>query len=484
MAEQETQQNTYQSSTKRIAKNTLMLYFRQILILLVSLYTVRVVLNTLGAEDYGIYNVVAGVVTMFSFLSGAMATASQRYFAFEMGRGNEEGLQKVFSVTMTIYVLLALVIVVLAETVGLWFVNLLTTPYMASIIAHENMNVYAYVSIAEAALKLGIVFVLRVLPYDKLVVYGALLLLVACINTGLYRGYCKRRYAECRFRLLWDRALCSEMISFIGWNFFGSFSSMIKNQGNTLLLNWYIGPIGNAAQGIANQIRNAVSTFSQNFSLAVRPQITKEYAQENYENLFNFLSLSCKLTFFLMLIIIVPIYYDIEFILQIWLKNVPEYTIPFVRLLLIEALIESISLSMASANQATGKISVYQRIIGFCVLLNLPISFFVLVSGNPPHYIYAGGIVCMCLLVVVRVVFLKQIPQFQLWPFVKNVFFPSFIAASVSFVLASVATIQAVSIFLCFADLFIKAVIVVCAIYILGLRKNERRVLREFVRRR
>ena len=501
----------YQSSTKRIAKNTLMLYFRQILIMLVSLYTVRVVLNTLGAEDYGIYNVVAGVVTMFSFLSGAMATASQRYFAFEMGRGNEEGLQKIFSVTMTIYMLLALIIMLLAETVGLWFVNtrlvipaqrmtaarwiyqfailsfmvtLLTTPYMASIIAHENMNVYAYVSIAEAVLKLGIVFMLRVLPYDKLIVYGALLLIVACINTGLYRGYCKRRYAECRFRLLWDMALCSEMISFIGWNFFGSFSSMIKNQGNTLLLNWYIGPIANAAQGIANQIRNAVSTFSQNFNLAVRPQITKEYAQENYENLFNFLSLSCKLTFFLMLVIIVPVYYDIEFILQIWLKNVPEYTIPFVRLLLIEALIESISLAMASANQATGKISVYQRIIGFCVLLNLPISFFVLVSGNPPQYIYAGGIVCMCLLVVVRVVFLKQIPQFQLWPFVKNVFFPSFIAASVSFVLASVATIQAVSIFLCFADLFIKAVIVVCVIYILGLRKNERRVLREFVRRR
>ena len=295
----------YQSSTKRIAKNTLMLYFRQILIMLVSLYTVRVVLNTLGAEDYGIYNVVAGVVTMFSFLSGAMATASQRYFSSEMGRGNAAGLQKVFSVTMTIYVLLALVIVVLAETVGLWFVNtrlvipaqrmtaarwiyqfailsfmvtLLTTPYMASIIAHENMSVYAYVSIAEAALKLGIVFVLRVLPYDKLIVYGVLLFAVSFINTALYRGYCKRKYEECVFHPVWDRDMFHEICGFTGWSLFGTFTSMARTQAVTILVNQFFTPAVVAARSVSTQVTNALNVFSSNFNTSLYAPIVKEYA--------------------------------------------------------------------------------------------------------------------------------------------------------------------------------------------------------------
>lgn len=246
------------SNTKRIAKNTLMLYFRQILIMAVSLYTVRVVLNVLGAEDYGIYNVVAGVVTMFGFLSGAMATASQRYFSYDLGKGDDEHLKTTFSVTFQIYVLLAFVIVLLAETLGVWFVNhklvipaeriiaanwifqaavvsflftLVTTPYMASIIAHENMNVYAYVSIIEAALKLGIVFLLKHLPYDKLIVYGMLLALVSLINTSIYRFYCRAHYAECKFCFVRDKALFKEIVSYSGWNLFGNFATVCKVQG-------------------------------------------------------------------------------------------------------------------------------------------------------------------------------------------------------------------------------------------------------------
>ena len=255
---EENKKKTYTSNKKRIAKNTLMLYFRQILIMLVSLYTVRVVLNVLGTEDYGIYNVVAGVVTMFGFLSGAMATASQRFFSFEMGRGNTECLKKTFSVTLTIYVILIAVILVAAETVGLWFISrklvipaeragaafwiyqvavvsfaftLITTPYMASIIAHENMNVYAYVSIVEAVLKLVLVFLLSVIRYDKLIVYGLLMLGVAVINTSLYRIYCKKHYEECRFRLVWDKAMFAEIFSYSGWNMFGASIGIVKNQG-------------------------------------------------------------------------------------------------------------------------------------------------------------------------------------------------------------------------------------------------------------
>lgn len=264
--EQSPQTPVYRSSSKRIAKNTLMLYFRQILIMLVSLYTVRVILNTLGAVDYGIYNVVAGVVTMFGFLSGAMAAASQRYFAFEMGRGNNEELRKIFSVMMTIYILLALIILLLAETIGLWFVyhklvipperfnaakwiyqfsifsfmiSLLTSPYMASIIAHENMSIYAYMSILEAILKLLIVFLLRILPFDKLIVYGGLLLTVTCINTGLYRFYCKKNYTECRFGLTWEKKLSFNILKYMGLDLYGNLAVMLRTQGVNILFNLF-----------------------------------------------------------------------------------------------------------------------------------------------------------------------------------------------------------------------------------------------------
>lgn len=381
----------YQSSTKRIAKNTLMLYFRQILILLVSLYTVRVVLNTLGAEDYGIYNVVAGVVTMFSFFSGAMATASQRYFAFEMGRGNEEGLQKVFSVTMTIYVLLALIIVILAETVGLWFVNtrlvipaqrmtaarwiyqfailsfmvtLLTTPYMASIIAHENMNVYAYVSIVEAALKLGIVFVLRMLPYDKLIVYGVLLFTVSFINTALYRGYCKRKYEECVFHPVWDRDMFCEICGFTGWSLFGTFTSMARTQAVTILVNQFFTPAVVAARSISTQVTNALNVFSSNFNTSLYAPIVKEYAGGKKEAVYALIFSGCKITFFLMWIFALPLYLRMEYVLTLWLKNLPEYVVLFTQLSVIEVLITSVSLPLMTAARASGKVKVYELVLG------------------------------------------------------------------------------------------------------------------------
>ena len=459
------QDTTYQASTKRIAKNTLMLYFRQILILLVSLYTVRVVLNTLGAEDYGIYNVVAGVVTMFSFLSGAMATASQRYFAFEMGRGNEEGLQKVFSVTMTIYVLLALIIVILAETVGLWFVNtrlvipaqrmtaarwiyqfailsfmvtLLTTPYMASIIARENMNVYAYVSIVEAALKLVIVFMLRVLPYDKLIVYGVLLLIVACINTGLYRGYCKRRYAECRFRLLWDNVLFSEMVSYNGWNLFGASVGIVKNQIINIVLNLFFGPLVNAARAVSAQVNSAVVSFSQNFSTAMQPQIIKSYAAEKYEETMRLVFRGCKGTFFLMYLFALPLMIEMPYVLKLWLKEPPELSVLFTRLALLDALIDSISYPIMTLAQATGKIKLYQGVVGGVLLLNLPVSYCALKLGAPAYSVMIVAIILAFVAFFVRLFIVKCLVHYSIKSFFYRVVFPESIVAS----LASVLTVK------------------------------------------
>jgi O-antigen/teichoic acid export membrane protein len=389
------------SNTQRIAKNTLMLYFRQILIMLVSLYTVRVVLNTLGAEDYGIYNVVAGVVTMFGFLSGSMATASQRYFAFELGREDYEQLQKTFSLSFLIYMLIAIVVLLLAETIGLWFVNnkliipqdrmgsarwiyqcsiisfiftILTAPYMAAIIAHEDMNIYATVSIVEVVLKLGIVFLLSRIPIDKLQLYGTLLCVVTIINTGIYRGVCKGKYQECRFQFYWNKALFKELISFTGLNLFGTIAWVFKNQILTILLNQFFSPLVVAARGIASTVNSAVASFSQNFSSALRPQIIKSYATDHKTELMLLVSFGSKITYFLMYLFILPLILELPAVFSLWIKNVPEYAVVFTRLILIDALIESISYPIASLLQATGKIRLYQSLAGGFMLLNLPVS--------------------------------------------------------------------------------------------------------------
>lgn len=439
------------NTSKRIAKNTLMLYFRQILIMLVSLYTVRVVLNVLGAEDYGIYNVVAGVVTMFSFLSGAMATASQRYFSFDLGRGDNEHLKTIFSVTFQIYVLIAVIVVILAETVGLWFVNhkliipaermtaanwifqaaivsflltLITTPYMASIIAHENMNVYAYVSIIEAGLKLGIVFLLKVLPYDKLIVYGLLLATVALINTSIYRLFCYKHYAECKFQFVKDGKLFKEIVSYSGWNLFGGTSSVAKIQLINILLNLFFGPLVNAARSVAVQVSNVVSSFSQNFSLALRPQIIKSYANNEISECESLVIKGSKFTFFLMFIFTCPLIIELPTVFKLWLKIVPEYSITFTRLLLIEILIDSLSYPIMTLSQATGKIKLYQSVVGGLQFMNLPISYIVIKLGGQSYSVMIIGIVLSVIATAARLIIVKRIAHFRIGVFITKVILP------------------------------------------------------------
>ena len=323
-----------ENNSRVLAKNTLLLYFRQILIMAVSLYTARVVLAVLGAGDFGIYNVVAGVFTMFGFLGGAMASSSQRYFSYDLGKKDLKHLEITFSVTFQIYLLIALVVLLFVETAGLWFLNtklvipsnrliaanwifqaaiisflltLITTPFMAIIIAHENMTVYAYVSIVEVALKLGIVFLLEYLPYDKLIVYGILLSLVIFINTAIYRFYCHKHYSECKVRFICDGKLFKEIIAYSGWNLFGNLAAIFKNQGINILLNLHFGTIVNAARGIAGQVNSAVMSFSNNFSTALRPQVIKTYAANQKEDTMRLVFRVCKFTFFLMYIFTLPL---------------------------------------------------------------------------------------------------------------------------------------------------------------------------------
>lgn len=493
------------SNSTRIAKNTIALYFRQILIMLVSLYTVRVVLATLGAEDYGIYNVVAGVVTMFGFLSGAMATASQRYFSFDLGKGDTEHLKTTFSVTFQIYLLIIAVVVLIAETFGLWFVNnklvipaermtaanwiyqaaivsfvltLVTTPYMASIIAHENMKVYAYVSIVEAVLKLGIVFLLKVLPFDKLSLYGVLLAAVAFVNTGIYRLYCHKHFEECRLHFVKNGKLFREIVGYSGWNLFGSLVGVFKNQMTNILLNLFFNPLVNAARAVASQVNSAVTSFSQNFSTAVRPQIIKSYASDKKEECICLVFYGCKITFFLMYVFSLPLVLEMDFVLGLWLKNPSPLAVIFTQLALIDAVIDSISYPIMTLAQATGKIKLYQGVVGGILLLNLPVSFIALKLGAPAFSVMIIAIGITFLAFIVRFVIVKHLTEFSLKAFALQVVFPIIVVSVCSVmvpVLLKLVIKNDVAEFL--AVVFSSVVLSGTFILLFGMEKNERQSL-------
>jgi O-antigen/teichoic acid export membrane protein len=457
------------SNTARIAKNTLALYFRQILIMLVSLYTVRVVLETLGAEDYGIYNVVAGVVTMFGFLSASMATATQRYLLFEIGRGDFEQLKKIFSLSFEIYVLIAVIVLVLAETAGLWLVSnklmipidrkdaalwiyqfaiiscmfsILISPYMAAIISHEDMNIYAYVSIVEAVLKLGIVFLLQVIQWDNLKLYGLLLCSVAVVVAIVYFLICYRKYPECKISYYWNRQLFKEITSYTGWNLFGSMVGIFKIQGVNILLNQYFNPLVVTARGIAATVNSAVVSFSGNFSTALRPQIIKSYAAGNKKETLKIMFYGSKGAYSLMYLFTLPLVLEAPAVLSLWLKNPPEYTVLFTRLALIDALIDSISYPIMAAAQATGKIKLYQSVVGGILLLNLPVSWAFLVIDAPAYTVMLAAICLTSIAFIVRLLILKRLIDYSMIHFLKEVFIPvitiSLLSAIIPFVIYSI----------------------------------------------
>lgn len=342
--------------TKRIAKNTIFLYVRMIITMLITLYTSRVILNVLGVEDYGVYNIIAGIVVLLAFLQTAMTNASQRYITYELGKGELESVKKVFSMSMTTHITISLLIFFLAETIGLWFintqlnipanrmlaanwvyqfsiltfiVNLIRIPYNASIIAYENMSFYAYISIIESILKLLIVYVLCISPSDKLILYAILLCGVAIICTFIYKIYCCKKFLTCNYTYFWDKKLYWQLMRFSGWTMLGGISNVSAQQGGNILLNMYNGVVSNAAFGIANQVSYAVYAFSSNFQIAFNPQITKLHAVGDSLHLNNLVNKASLFSYYLMLLFAVPFMINTEIILKLWLKNVPEYTVGF-----------------------------------------------------------------------------------------------------------------------------------------------------------
>ncbi len=425
-----------------------MLYFRMIIILGMRLYTSRIILNTLGVEDYGIYNVVGGIVIMLSFLNSAMTTGTTRFLSFELGRGEFIKMARVFSMSLNIHAMIAVVIFILAETVGLWFLNthlnipaermnaanwayqfsiltfmvaVLSIPYHALIIAHERMNVYAYVSIVEVSLQLFIVFMLQWFGYDKLKLYSVLVFMVSLIIRGIYGLYSNRNFKESRYKFIWDRSLFKTLMSFAGWNLWGNAAGVLSGQGVNMLLNIFFGPAVNAARGIAYSVKAAVHQFVNNFQTAMKPQIIKTYASNDLKYMHKLISQGAKYSFFLLLFLSLPILLETKIILKIWLKIIPEYTIIFTQLVILNELISSLSGPLMTAAHASGRIKNFQLTVGGLLFLILPFSWIFLKLGYPPQVTIYISIFFSVLALIARLWILRNLVHLNIKDFFVDV---------------------------------------------------------------
>jgi O-antigen/teichoic acid export membrane protein len=463
---------------------------------------VRVVLETLGAEDYGIYNVVAGVVTMFGFLSGTMAGAAQRYFSFELGRENYEQVNRLFNLIFMAHLLIMILFLILAETLGLWFINnklvilqerrnaalwiyqtsiisllftILTTPYMALIIAHEDMNIYAYVSVIEVVLGFVAVFFLRFILLDKLVLYGILMCLIAIINTAVYRIICSIKYHECQFRFYWNKKLFKEITSYTGWNLIVMLADIGKKQTVTILLNQFFNPIIVLARSLASTLTNAVASFFNQFSMATRPQLIKSYAAGQYKEMLSLVFLTTKCNYFLMFIFALPFFLELQFVLTLWLKNPPEFVVLFTRLMLIDILVDAINYPIVGAASATGKVSLFQFVSAIIFVLNFPLSLLVLFCGAPAYSVFVIAIGLTAIAYIVRLKVLKLLIDISITKLIKDVIIPLFIFTASSLILPVIIHgIMDYGLPRLFSVIIVSIISTCTCMYFVGLNKEEK----------
>lgn len=496
-------------NTKRIARNTLMLYLRMLFGMLVALYTSRLVLQTLGEEDYGIYNVVGGVVAMFSLISGSLSSSVGRFLTFELGRGNEEGLKRIFATSLSIHAVLALIILVLVETVGVWFLNshmtipterlgaanwvlqasvfsfaisLLSVPFGASIIAHERMTAFAYIGILDIVLRLLIV--LQVAwgagDSDRLILYAWLLAAEGVLMQVIYWIYCRRHFAECRFRLRFDPQYWRSMSSFAGWTFIGTTAALLKDQGVNILLNLFFGPIVNAARGIANTVNNVMASFSNNFMTALNPQITKSYAAGERDYMFSLVERGSRFSYYILLVLALPMLFETEFVLNLWLKSYPAHTVNFVRLILLITLCDILSNTLITLQSATGRIRNYQIVVGGMMLMNFPVSYLLLRQGFAPEstMMAALGIAVCCLML--RLFFLRSMAGLPVRRYLRRVCLNVLLVSVAAAVVPGVVYLQMPAGFLRFAVMVgLTVLCTLASIYIIGCTPGERLFIRE-----
>ncbi|MBY8189919.1 hypothetical protein KW513_16695 [Vibrio fluvialis] len=490
---------------KRMAKNAGMLYFRMLLTMGVALYTSRVVLQTLGVDDFGIYHVVAGFVSMLGFLHGAMSSATQRFLAFELGKSGEKDMPGIFSMSINIHILIALVVLILGETIGLWFVEtqmsipaermlaaqwvfhislvsfmvtIVSVPYTALIIANEKMSVFAWVSIFDVTLKLLIVFMLRWFGFDKLILYALLSLCVVFIIFLIYRAYCHSKFKDSQFKLYWDQALFKVMMSYTGWNLWGNVAAVMSGQGVNILLNIFFGPTVNAARAIAMQVSTALNSFVQNIQVAVNPQIIKSYAESNMEFMYRLVCYGAKYNFFVLLLLSLPVLNNIEVMLQVWLEMVPEHTNVFTELIIITILIDSLSPSLMTAAQATGRIKLYQFVVGGLLLLNVPISYFVLKMGYEPYIVFYVAISLSVIALIARIYLISALIGMKKTMYLIDTLIPVSLVTLLVLGVNNFLNVNLTSPLLnFFMSILLTGILVICAVLLVGLNKREKVML-------
>lgn len=423
------------SSNNRIAKNTLFLYFRMLLTMCVSLYTSRVILRILGVEDFGINNVVGGIVAMFGFMNGSLSSATARFLTFELGTKNMDRLKKVFVSSLAIHLILAILIVILAETIGLWFfynkmvipearldaamwvfqLSILSTfvmvtfiPFNSTLISHEKMDMYAYISIFDVVAKLAIVYLLTIIPFDKLKLYVCLFFAVQMFDELLYVTYSRRHFKEARFSVSIDKGIFREIFSFAGWNMIGNLAYMGFTTGVNLVLNVFFGPVVNAARGIAVQVQTAISSFTTNFQMAMNPQITKSYASKDFQMMHRLIFTGSKFSFFLLFFLSLPVFFETYQILSWWLGTIPAHTVNFIRLMLMISLIDTLANPVIVSSHATGQIRNFNLVVGSILLLIVPISYWVLTIAPIPELVFIVHFFMVIVAQIARLVILKK----------------------------------------------------------------------------
>lgn len=405
--------NDINTSNKRIAKNSIFLSARMVIVLIITLYSTRVILQVLGVEDYGVYNVVCGFVFMFSFLNTSMSNGIQRFFNYEYGKEGESGANKVYCTSIYIQALLAIIVVILVEAFGLWYlhnkmvipidrmfaaelifqfavlmfvIGIMQAPFSAAVVAHERLDFYAILSVVDALLKLGIVFLLKIIPADKLILYGLLSTMVSLLNIIIYFVYCRKNFEEIRFKRGLDRPLFNKMLGFSGWNLFGSFSGVMENQGINLVMNYFYGPVVNAARGVASQINSGVHSFVVNITMPVRPQVTQSYARGEVSRTMSLTYGVSKLSSAIILMLALPASVEITYLLHLWLgDSIPDHTAMFTVLILLTSLVNNLNAAISNVVHATGVMRKYQLWGSIVRVCSIPIAYFLIELYDIPE---------------------------------------------------------------------------------------------------
>lgn len=500
---------TFKANHKVVIKNTIVLYVRMVITMIITLYSSRLILNILGVEDFGTYNIVGGVATILVFLNWTMASATQRFLAFEIGRNDHIRLSNIFKMSMNIHIGIAVLVFIFSESIGLWFLNtqinipsgrmiaanwvyqftmlsmlvtIFQVPYSAILMAHEKMNVYAIIDIIRAVLKLSIIIVLMYISYDKLIFYSILLWGIDVIVMVIYRFYCRFKFIESRFSLFWDRTIFKEMVNYSNWNLFGAFIGIGYMRGIDILLNIFLGVIINAAAGIASQVSGVTNYLSVNFLTAINPQIVKSYSVKNFDDMFRLLFLSLKLSAYLSLLVALPVLFQTERLLIWWLKTVPEHTVAFVQLMIVLFFIQNFTRCLTPVVQAIGEMRFYQ-LTNLMFLFNILVIYVMLKLGTSAEMVYVSMIICEFSLLILRIIVIRRLIELNV-KLLCVIILKILLVAVLSFFLSYLCTryieLSAIAKFVVTTGLSIINVIIF--VYFIGLTTSERKYIKLKIR--